>query len=64
MEIIIEKLNNFFKNDIYNIYKKNKSIKSRERKIKINDMLKYLFLYSKKENTKANAESKLIVMLL
>jgi hypothetical protein len=47
-------LNDFFKTKIFEIYKKHKDKKSRDRKIKINDMLKYLFLYSDKGTTKEN----------
>lgn len=52
MERIIKNINNFFKNGIFEIYKRNKNKKSRERQIKISDMLKYLFLYANKETTK------------
>ena len=58
MEKITEKLNNFFKIDIFEIYKRNKNKKSRNGKIKINDMLKYLFLYADKETTKEIAADK------
>lgn len=58
MNSIIEKINNFFKNDVSTTYEKYKNVKSRNRKININSMLKYLFLYSKKENTKATAARK------
>jgi hypothetical protein len=58
METIIKKLNCFFKTNIFDIYKKYKSKKSRERKIKINDMLKFLFLYSDKGTTKDIAADK------
>jgi len=58
METIIKNLNDFFKNDIFEIYKRNKNKKSRNRLIKINDMLKYLFLYVNKETTKEIAANK------
>jgi hypothetical protein len=58
METIIKKLNNFFKTDIFKIYKRNKNKKSRDRLIKINDMLKYLFLYANKITTKETAANK------
>ena len=58
METIIENLNNFFKTKIFEIYKKHKNKKSRDRQIKINDMLKYLFLYADKETTKEIAADK------
>ena len=58
MKIIIKKLNDFFETDIFEIYEKHKNKKSRDRQIKINDMLKYLFFYSNKETTKDIAADK------
>jgi len=58
METIIKNLNYFFKSKIFEIYKKHKNKKSRDRQIKINDMLKYLFLYANKETTKEIAADK------
>jgi hypothetical protein len=58
METIIKKLNDFFKTQIFEIYKKHKDKKSRDRKIKIDDMFKYLFLYSDKGTTKEIAADK------
>jgi hypothetical protein len=58
MNTIIKKLNNFFKDDVNKIYKRNKNIKSRDRKIKIWDMLKYLLYYADIETTKEIAADK------
>lgn len=58
MESIIKKLNDFFSIKVKEIYNIHKNKNTRERKIKINDMLKYLFVYSKKENTKEIASEK------
>jgi len=54
----MENINNFFKNDIYKIYNEHKNKKSRDRLIKINDMLKYLALYSNNETSKEIAANK------
>ena len=50
----IENLNNFFNVEINEIYKLYKN-KNRDRKIKINDLIKYIFYYSEKNTSKLSA---------
>jgi hypothetical protein len=53
--ICIKSINIFFKNTLKNIYKTHKDVKCRDRKIEINDLLKFIRHYIKKENTKESA---------
>ena len=57
-DIIIKKLNTFFKKDLIELYNLHKNIKSRNRKLTITDIVKYLFYYAKKDNTKQFASQK------
>jgi hypothetical protein len=53
----IDKLNNFFSVEIIKIYKKCTYGKVKNKKLTINDIIKYLFHYSNPETTKSMAAS-------